>query len=442
MAPKMKKVLVVSFDFPPYRSSAVYRMAGLTRYLPQFGWQPTVLTIQLAEGDQDPKMLEKLPPEARVVRTRYLRISGWENSTASVVRSLGGLRSAPTATRQPRFDRCLRFLGELVRSTLYFPDHTLGWIPFALAKAIQLQRDQPFDLIYTTSPPRSAPVIGSLFKTLCGVPWILEFMDPWYPPNRPLRRQFENWLQALMLRQANRVVVMTKGHAGELRCSYRVADAKLAVIRNGFDEDDFDSAHASATDFLEPGYLHLSHFGTIYPNHSGNFFLALTELTKERPDVKERLRVNIIGYPDEDVRRYASEGELKDIIRIHGYIEHQHALQAMRSSHCLLVFLGHRDFSRLAVSSKTYEYLRVGRPILALTYEGELKELVKEARAGWVVEPNDTEAIKQALKTLLNGTRDDAPPRPARPEFVGQFRYDRLAAHLASIFNEAVRDDR
>jgi glycosyltransferase involved in cell wall biosynthesis len=440
LASKMKQVLVVSFDFPPYRTSGVYRMTGLTRYLPQFGWQPTVLTIRLAEGDQDPKLLEKLP-EVRVVRTRYLRVSGWENPSASVVRGLGGLRPSPAATRQPRFDRYLRSLGELGRSTLYFPDHTVGWIPFALAKAIQLHRDQPFDVVYTTNPPRSAPVIGSLFKALSGVPWVLEFMDPWYSPDRPLRRRFENWLQVLMFRQANRVVVMTNGHAEELRHSYHVPDNRLAVVRNGFDEDDFNSNSPTETDLLAPGYLHLSHFGTIYPHHSGNFFPALAELVREHPDLKKRLRVNIIGYPDEEAQRYASGGELKDIIRIHGYMEHHHALQAMHSSHCLLLFLGHRDFSRLAVSSKTYEYLRVGRPILALTYEGEVKELVEEGKAGWVVQPNNTEAIKEVLRMLLSGSRDDGPPRPARPEFVAQFRYDRLAAQLASIFDEVASDD-
>src|SRR5713226_4027359 len=108
VASKMKRVLVVSFDFPPCRTSAVYRMTGLAKYLPQFGWQPTVLTIRRAEGDQEPELLERLPPQVHVVRTRYLRISGWENSTAGAVRGLGALRSALTDTWQSRFDRYLR----------------------------------------------------------------------------------------------------------------------------------------------------------------------------------------------------------------------------------------------------------------------------------------------------------------------------------------------
>jgi glycosyltransferase involved in cell wall biosynthesis len=375
------------------------------------------------------------------VRTRYLRISGWENSTASAVRGLGGLRSAPTDTQQPRFDRYLRFLGELMRSTLYFPDDTVGWVPFGLAKAIQLHRDQPFDLVYTTSPPRSAPLIGLLLKILYGVPWVSEFMDPWYPPKGRLRRKSEDRLQALLVRKADRVVVMVKQHAEELRRLFNIPAEKLAVVRNGFFEEDFASAEITEKDVLCPGFLHLSHFGTIYPENSGSFFPALTELVRECPELKERLRVNIVGYPSENVLRYASEGELKDIIQIHGFIQDRaEVLQMMRASHCLLLFWGRPDFSRLAVAGKTYDYLRVGRPILAATHEGGVKELVEEARAGWVVPPDNTEAIKQALKAVIGDHQENGLPRPPRPEFVAQFRWDRLAANLARVFQEAVND--
>jgi glycosyltransferase involved in cell wall biosynthesis len=443
VAAKAKRVLVVSFDFPPVRTSAVYRMTGLAKYLPQLGWQPTVLTIRRAQGDQEPRLLEKLSPQVRVVRTRYLHVSGWEDSTASAVRGLGGLRSAPIDTRQSRFDRYLRFLGKLMRSTLYFPDDTVGWVPFGLAKAIQLHRDQPFDLVYTTNPPRSAAVIGLLLKALCGVHWVSEFMDPWYPPKGRLRRKSEDRLQALLVRKADRVVVMVKQHAEELGRLFGVPCERFAVVRNGFFEEDFAFAEIAGKDVLRPGYFHLSHFGTIYPENSGSFFPALAELVRECPELKERLRVNIVGYPSEEAVRYASEGELKDIIQIHGFIqERAEVLQMMRASHCLLLFWGRPDFSRLAVAGKTYDYLRVGRPILAVTHEGGVKELVEEAKAGWVVPPDNAKAIKQALGAVLCNHREDDFSRPSRPEFVAQFRWERQAEHLARVFHEAVTNDR
>jgi len=438
----MKKVLVISFDFPPLRTSAVYRMTGLTKYLVRFGWQPTVLAADVKEGDRDPTLLERIPSQVRIVRARYWPIARWEKPAATAIRRLGALRSLQTGGHQTRLDRYLRSLGDMVRSCLYFPDSTVGWVPFGLAKAIQLHREQPFDAVYSTNPPRAAPVIGLLLKVLFRVPWVLEFMDAWYPPNRLLRRKFECWLQLLMLREADAVVVMTNGHKQEFRCTYRVSGDKLAVVRNGFDEDDFNSGYATKRNFFAPGYVHLTHFGTIYQNFHGIFFPALAEFVQECTEARRRLRVNIIGYPDENVRQYACNGPLKDVIQIHGLMQHKDALQAMQSSHCLLLFWGNQYISRLSVASKIYEYLRAGRPILAVTYDGEVKELVEEGKAGWVVQPTDSGAIKHALRTILNESRNEIPSQPVRPEFVAQFRYDRLAANLAKVLDGVVRDDR
>lgn len=441
---KTRRVLVVSYDFPPNRTSAVYRMTGLTKYLTQFGWQPTVLTIRVGGFAQEPKLLEKLPSDIDVVRTRYVRINAWENAAASAVQSAGGLQSTSTSeNHERRFDRYLRSLGELVRSTFYFPDDSVGWVPFGLSSAIRLHRKQPFDAVYTTSPPRSAPVIGLILKTLYGIPWVSEFMDPWYPPKGRIRRKSEDLLQAKLLLKADRVVVMVRQHAEELRRLFNVPSEKLAVVRNGFFEEDFASLETTEKSPLDPGHFHLSHFGSIYPDNFGNFFSALTDLVRESPELRKRLRVNIVGFPCEGVLHYAREGDLKDIIKIHGFLaDRADALQMMRASDCLLLFWGRPDFSRLAVAGKTYDYLRIGRPILALTGEGGVKELVEEAQAGWAVPPENTEAIKQALKTVIAGCRKDDLPRPPRPEFVAQFRWDHLAQKLAGVLQEAVSDAR
>lgn len=432
-------MLVVSFDFPPRRTSAVYRMTGLTRSLPQLGWQPTVLTIRSEAGAQEPQLLEKLPADLKVVRTPYWHINGFENRTHKAIREAGGLRSAKHKGA-PRFDRYVRSAGKLVRSTLYFPDETVGWVPHGLSEAIRLHRQEPFDAVYTTSPPRAASVIGLLLKTLHGVPWICEFMDPWYRPEGWMRRASEDWLQRLMLRKANRIVVMVPQHADELCQLFGVPAEKFGVIRNGFFEEDFASLETTQREPLEPAYIHLSHFGTIYPGNAGRFFPALAELVRESPELKKRLRVNIGGAPSDDVLGWAKAEELRDVIKLHSFIpDRADVLRMMRASDCLLLFWGRPDFSRLAVAGKTYDCLRVGRPIIAVTHEGGIKELVENARAGRVVAPNDTEAIKQALRAIISEHQNNRlSAGPPRPEFVAQFRWEHQAENLARTFDEAV----
>jgi glycosyltransferase involved in cell wall biosynthesis len=433
-------VLAIAFDFPPRRTSGVYRITGLAKYLSQFNWQATVLTVRKLEGElEDPMLLARVPSEVEVVRTRYLPVAGWEDRATRGIHKLGGLQSPPHDVRQSPLDRWLRAGGELLRSCLYFPDDTVGWVPFGLEKAIELQLRNRFDVVYTTSPPRSASVIGLLFRSVFRVPWVAEFRDPWPAPRRPLRRWFERKLQTSMVRNADAVVVHSQGYGEELRQSYGVPAEKLTVVSNGFDEADFQGLSSSRGDLFPPSLFHLSHFGTVYPQRSGKFFVALLELVQECPELKGRLRVNFFGFPDEEVQRMAAHADLKGIIHIHPFLQHADSIRAMHASDGLLLLWGNREVSQRTVAGKLYEYLRVGRPILALEHGGETAELIEGAEAGWVVPPEDSAAIKGALRRMLSRASSDRPLGPARPGFVSQFRYDRLAARLAKVFNE-VRD--
>jgi len=436
---KSKRALVIAYDFPPRRTSGVYRTTNLTKHLFRLGWQVTVLTVEQRAGDiEDATLLAGFPPEIRIERTKDANISGWENRAAAGIRAKGGLKSHAKDIRQPLRDRWVRSMGDFVRSCLYFPDDTVGWVPRTFARAAELHLQCNFDLVYTTSPPRSAPVVGLLLKMFFGIPWVAEFRDPWYPRPRPIRRRAERWLLGCILCRADRVVLISKAHASELDSSYGVPANKLAVVSNGYEENDFDQADGRPCDFLPGEYFHFSHFGTVYPGFSGRFFDALADLLRECPELREKFRVNIIGFPDDVVREHAAGGSLEGVLKLHSFVSHDVALQAMRASDCLLVLLGKRDVARLSGLGKIYDYLRVGRPVLAVANEGGTAELVREGQAGWVVDPEDKEGIKQTLRRILDEGRQSEPPRPFRPEFVEQFRYDRLAEKLGSIFESVL----
>ena len=442
-----RRLLFIAFDFPPLRTSAVYRLVGLTRFLWNFGYDVTVLSANPRPGDiQDPTLLGKLPARIRFERTNYWRLDAWENMAGKASRSLtlsaaapvdtGGSRPKPALTKlRQRVHSVLHWGAEWVRSFLYFPDFTAGWIPLGLARAIDLQLNRRFDVIYTSSPPKSAPVIGMMMKLLFGVPWVCEFRDPWYPPKRSIRRRMERWVQSRIVRHADRIVVISKGNAEDLVQKFRLPADKIVVVPNGYDEDDFSGLDKESR-FFEPGYIHLSHFGTVYPNFAGEFYPAVCDLLRERPELRGRLRVNIVGFPDGQTEELAA-GELRDVLRLYPFIPHREALQAMMESDCLLLFLSSADTSRLSGLGKIYWYLRVGRPVLAISPTGGAQELVDEAQAGWVV--NDRESILRTLREVTLTPANGQPPAPRRPQFVEQFRYDRIAARLAVVLDEALR---
>lgn len=437
MKASAKRVLVVAHDFPPHVTSGVYRVTGLTKYLCPLGWTPTVLAAERRGSEEDPTLLRKVPPEVEIVRAPSPRLASWEEPASRALKGLGALHSQNNGHRQRIGDAWLRRSGNLLRSCAYFPDEMVAWVPFAIAKAIQLHRRKPFDMIYTSGPPRSSAMVGALLQPLLGVPWVLEFRDPWYPSPRPMRRRFEGILQKFLLKRADAVVVVTEGYAEELRNKWGVPAEKLTMIRNGFDEDDFRDERENETEVLPREYFHLSHFGTIYEGHSGKFFTALKELATERPDLTCLLRVNIIGFPDEQVSRQVNDPQLKPLVRMQGFVSHKEALQNMRATDGLLLFLADPNFSRMAVSGKTYEYLRIGRPILAVTSSSEIEQLLSDGKAGWVARPDDIAGIKQILQLLLLGFQAEGHRAPKmQPEFVAQFRYDCLGRKLTCVFDK------
>jgi len=435
-----RRVLVISYDFPPNRTSAVYRMTGLTRSLPQFGWIPTVITVRGGEFTQEPALLDKVPPGVEIVRTKSLRINAWEDRVAGTNQTAGLLKTDRAKIQPHMFDRFLRSSAAFVRSSLYFPDEMIGWVPYAVSAGVALHQKKPFDVIWTTSPPRSSSVVGLALKKLLRIPLVTEFMDPWYEQQRRIRAKFEQWTQAKLLRDSERIIVMLRQHIDEFVSKFNVPAEKLVVVRNGFFEEDFTAIEHLEPDNLDPTFFHLSHFGTIYPGNQGKFFVALAELLKESPGLKNRIRLHLIGFPCEEVLRYAKESELKEITEFHGFLpKRDDTLQMMRASDCLIVCWGRADFSRLAIAGKTYDYLRTGRPIIAITEKGGgIDELVQNAKAGWVVPPQDTEGIMRVLRQVFSDLRRKKLSGPPVPEYVAQFQWDRLAESLARALDEAV----
>ncbi len=433
----LNRVLFICYDFPPRRTSAVYRHVGIMKHLPVLGWKPTILTILPEASDvQDAGLMEGLDPRIEIVRTSRNDITRWEGKAEQKIKAGGGLVPAESSGREPLRDRVIRRMGAFIRSLIYFPDDTVGWTLPGLRAAIRLHRKMAFDVVYTSSPPRSAPLIGLGLKLIFGLPWVAEFRDPWYPPKRPLRRRFERMLQKFVLRKADAVVLISDGLAAELQNSFGIPSAKLHVVPNGYDESEFTENDGSVSIF-DSAKFNLSHFGTVYKGLCGKFFHALKEVVEQNPLYREQVRINIVGFPDDpELAEWSRSPELGEMIKFYPFMPQKEALRAMQASDCLLLFLGSSAMSRLSGLGKIYWYLRVGRPILAIAPEGGTKDLIGQARAGWVSAPEDTESMKSALREVISAGRQPVPTQPIDPEFVEQFRYDRLSAKLAEVLEQ------
>jgi glycosyltransferase involved in cell wall biosynthesis len=274
--------------------------------------------------------------------------------------------------------------------------------------------------------------VGYLLKRSAGVKWIAEFRDPWYPPPGRIRRWIERRILTRFLKAADGVVLISEGLRDEFAREFSVPRAKLYVVSNGYDEAEYDAIPQCAVFPRER--VNFSHFGTVYGGFAGRFFEAVEQLIASDPAIAERLQVNIVGFPDDTARAAASSPRLAGVVKLWPFMEQSSAIQAMQSSDILLLFLGNPETSRLSGLGKIYWYLRVGKPVLALAYDGDCKSLILRSKAGAVIQADSAQEIARAIRDLLS--EDSRRRIQPLPEVVAEFRYDRLASRLADVLRE------
>jgi glycosyltransferase involved in cell wall biosynthesis len=421
----MRRVLMIAYNFPPIASAAAQRARWLATHLPAYGWRVTVITPR--DGTSwvlDPETAASLPADVEVHRTGSI-------DPARVLR-----RGRPPFSLSSRGTSPPRVLDRL-REWLLVPDARVGWIPFSLREA--LRRSRSVDAILTTNPPASAHVAGAIAARITRVAWVADFQDPWSLPSfQHWRGRWRPWidghLERAVLERADRVVATTGWLAGVLEA--RGAGDRVRVVPNGFEPDEYPTASPDGTAFT------LVHAGSFYgPRSPEPLLAAVSAALREEPEMRGVLQVRLIGAEDAGnaallataIRRM----NLEDVVERRGPVPRREALRAIRSAAAAAVVTDRLEGGRGLVPLKVYEYLGAGRPVLALAPpDGEAARVVRAA-GGVVADTSDTVGAAEAIIRLYRDWRSGDGSLRTDPSFVDALRWDRLAARLAEILEEA-----
>ena len=371
---------------PPSPLSGARRPANLVKYLERRGHRVTVLT-SLASGSGD------VPGATRVVRTRDLLASrlNWRRGHFEAIQ---GRQQAMASASSPL-------------ELMVLPDLALaGWMPFAVPRAIGLARRHRFDCVITTSPPPSGHLVGLALRRM-GVPWIADLRDGWtYDPPRgawPTRAQAaaDAALERAVLARADRLVAVTRPIADDL--AERLGRS-VAVVTNGFDPDEFGDGLPDADGLLTPGRHSLVHTGRAGVSGRSPRALVdgLVELRRRWPDVAGRLDVVFAGPVTAEEQSLLADPRLEGMARTVGMLERPRALGLQRAADSLLVFAEGAS-SRSVATTKLFEYLAAGKPVLVLGADTEAARIVDEVGAGISAASDDPGAVATALRRLVAG---------------------------------------
>ncbi len=383
-----RKVLIVAYYFPPLGLSGVQRTAKFAKYLPKYGWKPTVLTVaQTGYYALDPSLLQ----EVEQAGTEVVRASSIDPNR---------LFRNQKIVRMPseRVRKVLQYAGD----TFFFPDTKIGWKSKALRAAIGLMQREKFDLIFATAPPQTDFLIGEALKKKFKVPLVLDYRDAWleypfkYYPT-PVHRYIHYRMEKQVVKAADKIIVTIRRVKESLLKHYLGLDYHdVVIIPQGYDPDDFN---------VDPPLkapprrkMRMTHAGTFYAGRNPSVLLhALHNIFKEVPQLRGRIELNFIGnIRDEDRLTVNKLGLQNDVVFL-GYLEHKECTRRLIDSDVLWLVLDNEFQS----PGKLYEYIGARKTVLGSLANGSLKQLILETQAGLCVPLNDIEAHERALKDLF-----------------------------------------
>lgn len=445
----MRRVLVLTYFFPPIGGVGVQRTLKFVEHLPALGWKPVVLAPRgAAYRVMDPGLLDALDPDLEVHRVVCVEPAGVRAFARGLWRRV---RSRPSL--RPRVDREPGPIGAspggAARGWLnaswaawvrgfFVPDEQMGWIPVAAAAAAAIHARQPVDVIYSSSPPASTHLAAGLAKALTGLPWVADMRDPWvgnaFAASRSgPRERFEGWLESWVIRHADRVIFATPGLRARYVARYPARARRFVTITNGYDRAEI--GEPSRERGPADAFFRLVYAGSVYGTRELRIFLdGLEEAVDRRPDVRERLRVEFVGRMTSDNQQLAASRfeRLGPVLKLEGFVPREEALARVRSADASLLLLADGPDRDLFVGAKLFEAIGLNRQVLAMAPPGDVRTILSELDWGVVADPRPA-SVADALVTII-----DAPPpnRPADPN--GRYDRRRLTLALGEVLADVV----
>lgn len=439
----MKKVLVISYYWPPNAGSSVQRTLKFVKYLPAYGWRPVVLVPRnpfLGKIEIDETLLEDVPDELKVFECRSLEV---DRGVSRVVSAISGIAAClgklagnegMGGALQWRLDVAYNRIKKI-----FVPDHKAGWVPGAVWAGLNIIRRENIAAIYSTSPYPTCHLIGYILARMTRKPWISDYRDPWtqqiMDPVGGLPNKVNEWMEKRFLKRASAIVTVNNEIREGFLSKYPGIDRnKLYVIENGYDEDDFPKIIEDRRHLFRMVYAGRFYKITRSPVA---FLQALRGCINKYNEVQGQLEVEFIGNVQKEFLEQITELELDKVVINVGYIAHKKSCKRLLESDCLLLIQANVRGSEYIMTGKIYEYLYARKPILAVVPEGAAAWLIRRTGAGEVVDPDDIPAIQEAIYRMYTkyGVRK-AVFNPVNDEIV-QYSRRNLTKRLAELLEKS-----
>ncbi len=402
----MKKVLIITYYWPPAGGSAVFRWLKFSKYLREFGWEPVIYTAEDGEyAEYDPENSKDIPAGISVLKQHiwepyqfYKKFTG-QKKTDKV--NVGFL----TEKKKPAFTEKIAVW---IRGNFFIPDARKFWIKPSVKYLVKWIKLNPVDVIISSGPPHSTHLIAMGLKKRLHVPWISDFRDPWtkidFYNDLHLSRfadQKHHKLEKSVVTNADCVVTV----GNQMREEFELIGAKnIFTITNGFDTSDFNNE-----DIKPDKKFTIAHFGTV--NKSRNplvLWQVISELVIDNKDFASDVKLVFVGRLDQAVKESIIKFRLEKYVEIIDFVNHEEVVCMQQKSQVLLLLINQTSNAGGILTGKFFEYLAAKRPIAAIgPVKGDVADILNSSKAGTIVDFNDKENLRKLVILYYSKFKDN-----------------------------------
>ncbi len=393
---QLKKILVITYYWPPSGGAGVQRWLKFVKYLRQYGWEPIVFTVANGEfPEQDTTLLKDIPENIQVIhepiKEPYLLYKLFTGRKKQDKIHAGFLS-------EKKNDGIMQQLAVWIRGNVFIPDARMLWIKPSIRTLLKWLSQNKVDAIASTGPPHSCHLIALKIKEKTNLPWLADFRDPWtnidyYKDLKLTKRadRIHHQLERKVITKADAVVAIGKTMQQEFGSLF---SRKVECITNGYDEEDITPNDIRDKEFS------IAHVGTMVKTRNPvALWQALSELLTEEPELKKYLQLKLVGKVDAVVHESLKKFGLEAFLNRIDYLNHDEVVKVQQQSQVLLLIINRTPNAKGVLTGKLFEYIAAQRPVLCIgPKDGDAAEIIREIQCGDAVDYDDVTTLKAVVK--------------------------------------------
>lgn len=406
-----KQVLVVAYAFPPVGGAGVQRISKFVKYLPGFSWKPIVLTVKNPSVPvEDIGLLKDIPRDVQVIHTITFEPSYSSKMKFSDVKN----------QKLSGFSRLAQIVKRIIRKIAQYvliPDPQILWWPGASLGMIKILRKKDTDIIFVSAPPYSSLLLAVFWGRIFKVPVVVDFRDEWIfyrnSSENAAKGKIFDWfdrkMEGWVLRNATLITVASPAYSKTILRDWPNLDqGKISTITNGYDSDDFEGIKPIHRGKDDNDKFIIVYTGTVWKATSlKTFSRSLDRAIKNGIELNKKVILRIIGRVVNDELPVISEIGQRIAVQLYGYLKHEEAISHMLACDALLLTLTDMPGAEKIIPGKTFEYLAIQKPIIALVPEGACKEILLGAKFDNQISFNEFFLFPSGIEPSKNDLKRD-----------------------------------